>query len=311
VGSRRHALVGSLALVCAVALAIPAAGELEASALSEERAKDAARPLAQRGYELYELGRYAEAIELFRQAEARYHAPPHLLYIARGLAELGRFLEARRTYASVAGEVIAPDAPAQFHQARSDAERELAALEPRIPVIEIDTNVEARGADVWIDRRRVGRAPVRVPVDPGAHEIVLRPAEGAGRSRTVTLAAGQSVRLDFEVEAAPTELDPLVPGAVAAFAVSGVALAVGIGTGVASLAKVADLEEACPDRRCPPELEESGAEAERLGNVSTVMFVVAGVGAATGATLLLIGSERWSGLRARPALAGLLVDGWF
>ncbi len=56
--------------------------------------REAARTIAGKGYESFEAGDWRKAMDLFQEAEARFHAPPHLLYIARAQAKLELLLEA-------------------------------------------------------------------------------------------------------------------------------------------------------------------------------------------------------------------------
>jgi hypothetical protein len=54
-----------------------------------------------------------------------------------------------------------------------------------------------------------------------------------------------------------------------------------------SLGKVGELEDLCPTKSCPAADEELADDAKMLGNVSTVGFVLGGVGLAAGVALLL------------------------
>src|SRR5580692_3676583 len=87
--------------------------------------REAARTLSGKGYEQFEGKHYRRAIELFQQAEARFHAPPHLLYTARAQVKLGLFLEAKATFELVVAEKLAADAPPPFKEAQTSARAEL------------------------------------------------------------------------------------------------------------------------------------------------------------------------------------------
>src|SRR5262249_18271474 len=87
--------------------------------------REAARGLAGHGYELFEAGQYERALDLFRQAEARYHAPPHLVYIARAQVKLGKLIEAEATYQQIIDEKQAADAPTPFREALLNARSEI------------------------------------------------------------------------------------------------------------------------------------------------------------------------------------------
>lgn len=59
-------------------------------------------------------------------------------------------------------------------------------------------------------------------------------------------------------------------------------------TGGISLSQASDLEDQCPNDVCPPDKEGDVDGMMTLGHVSTVSFVVAGVGAAVGVVGLLL-----------------------
>ncbi|MEJ7728150.1 MAG: hypothetical protein WKG00_02950 [Polyangiaceae bacterium] len=125
----RAALAATLAvLMCAAPRAASAQPTSDAS--PEER--QAARALADKGLELYEAGRWAEALDRFQRAETVLHAPTHLLSMARAEARLGRLLAARKLYQRAAAEKL-PGAPKAFLQARGEAEAELSLLVKDIP----------------------------------------------------------------------------------------------------------------------------------------------------------------------------------
>ena len=48
--------------------------------------RDAARTLAEQGFERFQQRKYREAIVLFSKAEERFHAPTHVAYIARRIS---------------------------------------------------------------------------------------------------------------------------------------------------------------------------------------------------------------------------------
>lgn len=74
-----------------------------------------------------------------------------------------------------------------------------------------------------------------------------------------------------------------------AFVLGGLGLGVGVVTGLMSLGEVSTLEKNCgPEKRCTnPADQEVADSAKLLGNISTVGFVVGGIGVATGTVLLL------------------------
>jgi len=58
-----------------------------------------------------------------------------------------------------------------------------------------------------------------------------------------------------------------------------------------ALSKKSSVDEECVDNRCPPSTHDDIDSGRTLGNVSTIAFIVGGVGAAVGVYGLLSGSS--------------------
>jgi len=311
--------------------------------------KAGARVAAEAGADAFDQGRYEEAIDLFSRAEAVVHAPPHLLYIARAQAKLGRLVRAQDTYLKIVREHLPADAPDPFKEAWAAADRELDALEPRIPQVTIRVEGAASGeVDVTLDGRSVPKALLGIaqPVDPGAHE--LRAEDGHGRkvARSVMLTSGARESVTLTLPPPPNSAPsptfsptlsrrPEMPRASAsqsrgffaqpavaygALGVGVVGLAVGTGFLVAYLGTRNDADQGydhCP-RPCPTEertrIDELDSKAARQGTAATLGMVVGGLGVATGATLLVLQRRgrpnARQGLVLRPYLAGNGVGLW-
>jgi hypothetical protein len=93
------------------------------------------------------------------------------------------------------------------------------------------------------------------------------------------------------------------------FGVAGVGAAVGSVTGLMMFSKRSDLESGCTaDKLCPPPTHDDYASAYTMATISTVSFIVAGVGAAVGLYGLVSGKpsrktgavvvEPWAGVAA-------------
>lgn len=264
----------------------------------------AARALAYAGYELLQQEQWAEAYDRFQQAEKIFHAPPHVLFMARAKRGLGEYVEARDLYQSLANEQLAEDAPQEFHKAQQDAQQELEGVLPKIGSLQITlAGPSLAQATVTIDGADVSEAARSGPVDvdPGEH-TVRAAADGYQPAETqVTVEEGaQAVPVALTLAVLPEPEPPvgasplpppeepgsLVPGFVVMGA--GVAIvAAGIVTGALAMGKADELEESCPVRTaCPPENEALEEDARLFGTVSTVGFVVGGAALAGGAVLL-------------------------
>jgi len=285
------ALVGVLAIVAPSA---PAQAQP-----SDARQLDAARALANAGLDLFNAGRHEEALERFRGAERIHHAPPHVLYIARSLLALGRLVEARDAYRSLAEETIDPGAPPVFASARQEAIEELEELRPRIAHVTIE--VEGEGASLAIDGRPVTAAPGQpFDVDPGDHRVTASKAGMEDQEQNLSLGEGESTTLRFAIpdgaispeddggDAATSGGSSLV-GPIVLLSVGGAGLILGGVMGGLAFGKRNALEAACPNpASCPIENRDLEDDGRTFGHVSTAGFVVGGVAAAAGLTWLLL-----------------------
>jgi hypothetical protein len=166
---RRPLGVLATLLVLALAGAPPALADSAAD-------KATAREVATEGIELYRAGKYAEALDRLRRAQALYDAPVHLLYIARAEEKLGQLVEGSETYRTLDRYPLPPGAPEAWVAAVDDGRKELAALEPRLPKLRIVVEPkDAPEATVQIDGAPVSSAVIGIAraVNPGAHHVVV------------------------------------------------------------------------------------------------------------------------------------------
>ncbi len=314
----------STVLIGAVACPAPAA-EPEAS----EQDRDAARSLAKAGIALYQQSRHEEAISRLRSAEKLFHAPTHLLYMARAHAKLGRLVEAHQLYVDVVVEDIPNYAAPAFHKAQATAREELAALSGKVGgVIIAVTGAPLDQVEVMVDGTSVpvARLPHGVALDSGEHQIEARSAKTEPAQQSLQVAAGQGlVHLELVLQAPATSASnppptaptapvamptpappadppdhPLFTPGIITLAIGGAALAAGGITGGLTLAQASDIKATCNDTQCPPDQESEANSAKTLGHVSTTMFIVGGVAAATGIVLLLMPSSSPSEAPAPP-----------
>ena len=147
---------------------------LAAEPLASDQDRDSARSLAREGIALYQQGRHEKAIGRLRSAEKLFHAPTHLLYMARAHAKLGRLLEAHRLYLDVVVENIPNYAAPAFHKAQASARKELEALSDKVPGVLISvTGAPLDQIEVTVDGTAVAvaRLPHGVALEPGEHHI--------------------------------------------------------------------------------------------------------------------------------------------
>lgn len=263
-----RALLCAASLAAAAALTAPASSARAAGASQVDR--DLARERAGKGYELFEAGQFQLAIELFRQAEAHFHAPPHLLYVARSQVKLGKLLAAESTYRLVADEKLGPDAPGPFKEAQGAARAELAQLQPRVPsLVIVLEGAPPPGTRVLLDGAPVDADHLGLPtrLDPGPHTVTAKPPGLPAIERAVVLTAGgQEARVSLPLARPPA---PSVVPAVIAFSVGAAGLGVGAATALLSI-------HAAPARVTP------------LRAAEIAGFAVGGAGIVAGVVLLAV-----------------------
>jgi hypothetical protein len=284
-----RALAAVLAAVSVMGVITLGVGDARAQQSTEQLR--AARALADAGFELYRAGDYPEAYKRFRDAEAIFHAPPHVLFMARSAAKLGRVVEARDLLRDLAAETLPPDSPQPFRDAQAEAASEVEVVSARVArlslrIIGPDTPtllVDGTARDV--------AAAGTLDLDPGEHHLEIGGAGFETDKRNLTLAEGASESLAVELVALPHEPTeptteplmedgPLWPGfAMAGF--SAATFAAGGALGLVAIDKADQLQQACPQRdQCLRENEGLKDDALLFGNLSTVAFVTGGVAAA-------------------------------
>jgi hypothetical protein len=287
-----------------------------AFAQSDAENRATARALAQQGGEALEAKDYAKAEDSFRRANALFHAPTLVLGMARAQAAEGKFVESWESYNQIVLEGVT--STPVFQKALDDAKREIANVDGRRSRITV-TVAGATSARVTLDDGALKPEALGVPlfVNPGTHTIVAA-ADGFNPStRTLSVAEGreETVAIALEpaaaVAAAPTSAPaPAVSEmpssaqtrprgashvpAFIAFGVGGVGLIAGVVEGLAALGKHSTLKTDCTvsGTMCPASDKSTIDAYHTAGLISTVGFVVAGVGAAAGITLWIVESKQ-------------------
>jgi len=278
-----------------------------------------ARSLAAEGYDALVNKRYVTAEDRLRRADALVHAPTIVVDHARALVGLGRLLEARERYQQVVREGVGPKAPPSWKQALADAEREGAALEPRLAwlVIRVDG---PSNPNVTIDGKPYPLASLgtRYAVDPGLRAVRVTANGYVSADQSVTLREGEERELSLSLKPPPSidlegepqpaaapvaqrpERSPLEIPMWAAFGVGGAGIVVGAVTGALAISAHSDLSKECTSEgKCPastPEekarLEGDVSRYETLGTISGIAFGVGVAGAATGVVLWFMGKPK-------------------
>lgn len=292
-------LLGALGLFVSAPEAL---AQGDAPAASAE-AKAEARELANKGFALFQEGNFKEAVQYFRDADAKFHAPTLLLMQAKAHEKIGQLIEARGLYSQIAREPMAADASKEFKQARSDAEDALGKMKGRIPKLKIVLKGgTADKVQLSIDDVPIASSLIGKPIEqnPGLRKVVatIETPEG-GRSvfQSVTLREGRIKQIQIVLKAGGTAavsssaedeaVDTEASGGSAvpmglSFGLGAAALGAGVVTGVLWLNEKDHIKEKCPNgdecAAAQPNINKAGT----LGIVSIVGLSAGAVGMALG-----------------------------
>jgi hypothetical protein len=299
-----------------------------------------ARALGQDGQQLLDAKDYKTAEDRYRRADKLVHAPTLMIGLARALAGEGKYVEAQETYNRMVREGLPPGAPEVFKRAIEEAKREVEGVAPKVAAVTITVKTSAGGdvADpkVVLDERPINSASlgVRRAVDPGSHVLRVsadgfKPAdltfnvnEGGSTDQPIVLeketavpagsgapAAGAAGGTPGSASGQPAETPSSGKRSVlpwVAFGVGGAGLVVGSITGLLAVGDHSTLANNCMNGTCPPSQDGNLSSYHTMGLLSTVGFIVAGVGAAAG-VVLLIAQPKGDSAAAPPAAAGLQI----
>lgn len=316
-------------------------GALAAPSLA--RAQEAnVEALQRRGLALREQGRPADALELFRQAQARQPEPRTLARIGLAEAELGRWVDAEQHLS----EALAANRDRWIRHNHDDLEAELDAVRGHLGLLEVVVRTPAARLSLNGGEGRPLPLPGPLRVTEGTTNLDISADGCEGAHRTITVAPRGTARVELDLVCrppappavvsvtatpvvalpAPAPATPVVARAarsitrpptagpnaslrVAAWASWGGAVLFA-GAGIAGLvAGGAAADRWNDDARClaPGRSRESlcaddRSLAETMGPVATAGFVGAGVLAAAGAVLWTLSGRSGE----RPAARALL-----
>jgi len=295
-GARRLSI-----LLCAAGLLLAAPARAgEPSAADSETALQ----LYKEGKALRDAGDHQGALGKLRAAYALAETPITALELGRTYMTVGQLVEARGVLLAVARIPVRNNESTKASEARVEAESLAAQLRPRLASLTVrPTGTSTTPPKITVDNVVLPPDAATAPrvLNPGGHVVVLE-VNGQRVQSDVTLAEGQSKELEIELPTpkndapvvapappvapltpppAPEErkLSPLV---YAGFGTAAVGVAVGTVTGFMTLSKASALKDACPEGRCPPASQSDIDSASATGTVSTVAFVIGGLGVAAG-----------------------------
>jgi hypothetical protein len=320
---RRIAIFNGAALVaCAVSVT---AGAVEPTAGDRETS----RSLGTQGVRALAAHDYTAAERACGGAYALVKAPSVGTCWAQALEGLGQLVEARDVFVEVIHLPTRPEEPAIFTSARNVARTEADALGKRIPTVTLAISgpPETTPLRVAIDGALVKSETARLPrkVNPGAHTLSISATGFEPLTAQVTIAEGEDRRLEIPLRPSnrgrePSDLAQSAPTqeprsttsggslplpAVVAGGAGLAGLVVGVVAGVAGSAKHSALSNECNASRgtCPPSAASDLDAFHTLRTVSTVGYVVGGLGLVAGGVLFFAMPTS----RESPTATGLFV----
>lgn len=286
-----------------------------AFAQSSSGDKAAAEALFSEGRRLMEAGRYSDACPKFEASQRLDPGVGTMLNLAECYERTGRTASAWAEFREVISAARAADSADREALARQKA----SALENKLSRLTITLSPEAsatHGIEVRRDGNVVDPAELgsAIPVDPGKHVIEATapgkakwfstlelPADGSQSTLTIPPleAATESARQPAVTDPNSTPPEPAKANngsgqKVAAYVVGGVGI-VGLGLGAVfglqAMSKHDQLKTDCPTyptcNTGDSHIKDLNSSAKSAATLSTVAFIVGGVGVAAGVTLLL------------------------
>ena len=292
----------SLLLPVLVALSAPTlarAGDPGASDIA------AARQLATEGVKLADQNRCDDAVDKLARAEQLYHAPSVLGRLGECQVLLGKLVEGTENLQRVVREPLPANAPAAFVKARDRAKKMLDVAKPRIAMLIVKVVVPGKTeVELQLDADAFSSALVGAerPTDPGEHVLVATAVGMKRAEQKFEIEESETKTVTITLERDPTYKPPPpavpvgpkeAPGrdrtlAWVSLGVGGAGLVVGAIFGGLALGKKGSLDGECtPTKICGPGAQSDLDAAQAFGTVSTVGFIVGGVGAAAAIVLFL------------------------
>jgi hypothetical protein len=277
-----------------------------ASALAQRSAGDleSARQLYNQGMELRDKGDTKGALEKLKAAHALGNTPITGVELCKTYAALRMPVEAREVCLGVARIPPLGGETPRSQEARAEAARVAEEVKAKLASLRVRlTGVpQGREATVTVDGASVPAAALGEPraIDPGTHEVAARVGQGPESRARFDVREGETKDLALTVQVPVDEPQPqpppggLRPGdkppekekksvlPTVGFVVAGVSAGIGAAAGLAAMSSKSDLDRECANKLCGPAEHDALDRAKAIGNVSTVFFIIAGVGAGVG-----------------------------
>jgi hypothetical protein len=288
---------------------------------------ETARDLFKEAKKLRDAGDLKGALEKFKAAHALAGTPITGVELGKTYAANGQLVEARETFLEVVRMPPAAKESDNAKAARAEAAKLEAEIAARIPSITVKLSGVPDGATatVTIDGAVIPAAAIGQPrkVNPGKHVIAAKIGDGNASTIEVTVAEKETKDAPLTVEApttttsttattsgttstattsattsstatptpATSEGTHLSPWFWVGVALTGAGVVTGAITGLVSTSKASSVKSQCNDVHCPPTAQSDIDGAKATGTISTISFVVAGVGAGVAIVAFVTGSS--------------------
>lgn len=306
-GSERRFVRLVLASILGLALAVGPRSALAAEPSAAD--KETARSLVLSGRDKRKSGDLQGALEDFERAHTIMGVPTTGLELGKAQIALGLLVEARTTLLDVSRYRERSDEPEPFKRARREAKPLADALLPRLATVNLELENVPSGftPKVTIDGHPALAVSGPLKLNPGKHEIVAAVGDEEKRAVVEVDEGGtDDVTLKFSGEvpdtASSASSDPARgPSSTgdepasghsklllyAGIATAGAGVLVGSVTGLLAFSEYTNVT-GCRNNQCPPPTHDAIDRGMMFGNVSTVSFIIAGIGAAAAVVALLL-----------------------
>lgn len=312
-----------LAVLTASLVALPGIAHAQRSAADIE----SARQLYSQGVDLRDKGDLRGALEKFKAAHALGNTPITGLELCKTYAALHMPVEAREVCLGVGRIPPLQGETPRSVDARNEAARVAEAEKPKMATLRVRVRVQGqtkRDPTVTIDGAAIPPAALGEPraVDPGQHQVMGKIGSGPETtSPQIALAEGETKDVELVVAAPaddtgpPGPTGPTGPGgggeegrgkpavAIAGFTIAAIGVGVGAITGIVAMNAKSDLDSQCVNKVCGKESFDTLDRGKTYGTVSTVFFVIGGVGLVMGLYGTFASSGKASASSAPPKQA--------
>lgn len=187
----RHASL--LVLAAALSFTGTAAAQVKPTAPSGETDVGVARQRFARGVELYKEGSYDAALAEFNKAyeiAPNYRVLYNIAQVQRERHDYVAALKLFQQYLDQGGAEVTADR-------KDQVTKEITALKARVAELQVKADVE--GGELWVDGTLIGVLPLGEPllVSAGVRQVELRKPGFITSSKSLTIAGGEDVKVDF------------------------------------------------------------------------------------------------------------------